>query len=101
MLKTIGFCVKFIVFSILVLVLGNRLHWNGKTISDQVKIGMSHAEESNVWDSVHKFTKQLSQDAREGFVKRPQNAASDDISPTERQKLRALIRELNTTHKKD
>ncbi len=118
MLKLLSGCIKLTVFSLLILVLGNWLHWDGKTISDQVKVGMSHAEESDVVHSFRSWATKVTSDAKSGFEKKfsplqsghttgrsgrlgqsEQTEQSEEISPSERQKLRALIRELNSDKK--
>ncbi len=41
MLKLIWMIVKILLFSLIVLVLGNWLTWDGKSLSDQVKTQMN------------------------------------------------------------
>jgi hypothetical protein len=89
MLKLLGSGIKLVIFSLLVLILGNWLHWDGRTISDQVKMGMSHAEESSVVHSLRSWAQKITLNAREG----------EEITTSERQKLKALIKELNSSHK--
>lgn len=102
MLKLIGLVLKLALFSFFVLVLGNWVRWDGKTISDQVKLRMSHADEYEIIGSVKTWADQLTQDAKQGFHKKIDRvAAQEEISPSERQKLKALIRELNSSHKRD
>lgn len=104
MLRMIGFCIKFIFFSIFILVLGNCLHWNGRTLSDQIKVSMAHAERTEIWGNLQEWASKLTRDARSGFLKKPKNSSSEiteTIPHSEKQKLKALIRELNNTRKKD
>ncbi len=125
MFKAIGWVIKLTFFAALVLVLGNWLEFGGKTVSDQVRTHLSHAERSDVASRVKKWATNLTDEAREGAKKRPLKnhapaagntgaqtqsmapAASSDqpnataeahvekLPSTERQKLRALIQELN------
>lgn len=109
MLKTLLFLIKLVFFSVAVLALGNWLRWDGKTISDQVKVGMSHAEDAHFFSDLQEWAKKVTDDARKGFQSKskirskspgiliPSSNAEEDISSTERQKLKALIRELNTS----
>jgi hypothetical protein len=100
MLKIFGLLVKISVFSLIVLVLGNWLRWDGKTISDQVRLKMSHAEESGVFDHFKSWTESLTSDAKRGFRKKISEASMDEEIPSsEKQKLKALIRELNSSQK--
>lgn len=102
MFKIVGFFLKLTVFSLLVLVIGNWLRWDGITISDQIKLKMSHAEDTGLFDSVRDWADQLTHDAKRGFHKKlGQISSQEEIPSSERQKLRALIRELNSSHKKD
>jgi len=109
MLKAIGYLIKLTVFSVLVLVLGNWLRWDGKSISDQIKTRMAHAEKENilntVQDTVRGWAEKVTHDARKGYRKKLEQptaiAPQEEISSSERQKLKALIRELNSSHKKD
>jgi hypothetical protein len=123
MIHAMGWLIKITLFSILILVLGNWIHWNGRTVSDQVKTQISHAERSGLASSIRRWTNNVAQDVRsEGHEEarktirhksenRPKEMepaeASDDVKPmekipsSERQKLRALIQELNTTTSAD
>jgi hypothetical protein len=107
MLKALGFCVKVTLFSLLVLILGNWLRWDGKTISDQVRLRMSHAERSNVLGAVRGWAEKITHDARKGIQKKLDQTTTsteeeeEEIPSSERQKLKALIRELNSSHKKN
>ncbi len=98
MLKAIGWLVKLAVFSVVILVLGNWLRWDGKTVSDQIRTHLSQAERSDTVSSVRKWAGSLVEDARRGTsrLSNPdQFASKEEIKASERQKLRALIRELN------
>lgn len=102
MLRMLGFCLKFAIFSLAVLILGNWLRWDGKTLSDQIKWRMSHAEESAIFGSVKNWTKQLTTDAKKGLQKKIDHISiEEEIPSSEKQKLKALIRELNSSHKQD
>ena len=97
MLKLIGYLIKVAVFSVFILVLGNMVHWEGKTISDQVKLRMFHAERSDVYETVRSWAGKLTLDAKKGAPKRENRLNEDEIPHSERQKLNALIRELNNS----
>ncbi len=101
MLKGIGYLIKLALFSVLVLILGNAVHWEGKTISDQIKIRMSHAERSDIYGSVRTWAEKLTLDAKKGALKKADQLRGEDILPSERQKLKALIRELNNSRRTD
>jgi len=102
MLKAFGYCFRVIIFSILVLILGNWLHWDGRTISDQVRLRMSHAEETGWVGTVRNWAEKITHDARKGLQKKNTHvSAQEEIPSSEREKLKALIRELNGSQKKD
>lgn len=94
MLNGIKWIIKIAVFSLIVLVLGNWLQWRGKTVSDQVKTQLSHAQRSEIAGQVRGWATQLTQDAKEGAKV---DSDSEAISSSERQKLKALIRQLNSS----
>lgn len=119
MLKAIGWIFKTALFALLVLVLGNLITWRGETISDQVRMGLSHAEPSRLVERVKSWSSQLNSDARAGARRRvgpggPQSKAEPARAPreeargedteivsSERQKLRALIQELSQDRGRD
>lgn len=124
MINAMGWLIKVTLFSIVILVLGNWIHWNGKTVSDQVKTQISHAERSDIATSLRRWTGNVTQDVRTqsrktAHRKEPSPEASlegsgdatgrpsDEVKPmekipsSERQKLRALIQELNTSTSAD
>lgn len=71
-----GFC-KIAAVACVALVLGSWIRWDGTTISDHIRSGMSHAERRITVEPV-------------GLP------SGEKILTTERQKLRDLIKELNT-----
>jgi hypothetical protein len=102
MLKAAGFLIKLLAFSTLILMLGNWLRWDGKTVSDQVRLHMAHADESGLVSTMRDWAEQVTHDARKGFQKKLTHvSATEEIPSSERQKLKALIRELNSSQKKD
>ena len=125
MLKGIGFLVKLVLFSSLVLILGNSLHWRGRTLSEHTKTQMAQMEKSGLASHVRTWAGTVTTEAGDairttassavnaatratGSIAASSSASggsetgiSEKIPPSERQKLRALIRELNTPHGKD
>lgn len=141
MLKLIGFFLKLCAFSVIVLVLGQLVRWDGKSVSDQVKVRISHAEGytaehgESIFERARQWARELLGDALEGSLKKKatsrgpasappkgflerltisagssesvpsaataandSQASTDAIQASERQKLKALIKELNKTH---
>jgi hypothetical protein len=142
MLRLIGWIIKCSLFAAIILVLGSLIHWRGRTVSDQLKLQLSHAE--HLGGLVHKAESMamgfpnpapesartrhrlpvaaealrgsaageravaprhltstsnisnISNTARTASTgSTPTAPAPEQIAPSERQKLRALIRELN------
>jgi hypothetical protein len=111
MFRILGFLLKVTVFSVLVLVIGNLVHWRGRTVSDQVRTNISHAERA-AWvgvDEVKHWAGRITQDTKAGATARKKAASAkpeaavrqDELQGSERQKLRALIEELNHSQVKD
>lgn len=133
MLRAISWLVKASVFALIVLIVGNTFKVGNKTINDQVKTQLSHAERVEVVGEVKDWARQITSDQKAGIEKkinaqrtraiannganearanahpriaprvngkqyelRSTQTASEEIPSSERQKLRALMRELNT-----
>lgn len=107
MFKTLGLVLKVIVFSVLILVFAHKIHFGEKTISDEIRSKMAHAENSQIFQNAKLWASGLVADAKQGeshyrkviphqieqtLIKTPPD---EQFMPTERQKLRALISELN------
>ncbi|MDR3608558.1 MAG: hypothetical protein P4M08_14435 [Oligoflexia bacterium] len=122
MLKLIGWLIKASLFAAVVLVLGNLIHWRGQTVSDQVKTQLTRAEKSPTARKIAKEAKDVTlgytndintktksvwprsaverYHASSGSPERAEAARKQDpsperIAPSERQKLRSLIHDLN------
>ncbi len=96
MLRLIGWAIKLGLFAAIVLVLGHVVTWKGQTISDQVKTQISHAERMDLVGQVKHWTNKTLGEER-GAHGAPSNGKQKDeqILSSERQKLKALIQELN------
>ena len=110
MFKIIFTTLKIAVFAAIVLALGNWIEWRGQTLSDQVRTGMAQASRVdwqgkaknavNSWVETAKSYRAVSNNAAHPpkAVKAPAIARvqdAEDLTSSERQKLRNLIRELN------
>jgi hypothetical protein len=115
MFKAIGWLIKTALFAALVLVIGNLVNWKGRTVSDQVKVQLSHAERTELGEKLKDWTsdtktyrddlvRETTHEAKKLTHLRPHTAVaangegepSEQLPSSERQKLRALIRELNS-----
>jgi hypothetical protein len=106
MLRLLGWLIKLGVFATIVLVLGHVVTWKGKTISDQVKTQLSHAERTDLVGKVKRWSKEidstpLNLGTGSGGTAPKTGAGKDtaeELLSSERQKLKALIQELNSSH---
>ncbi|MBI2712480.1 MAG: hypothetical protein HYX41_06460, partial [Bdellovibrio sp.] len=75
------------------------LHWGGKSISDQIKTGMAHAEKNPWVSDARDWASSVTEDVKTGLLKknstRENRLQVEEVTGSERQKLRALIKELN------
>jgi septum formation inhibitor MinC len=152
MLNAIGFVIKLFIFSALILVGGNWLSWEGRSLNSHLQTQLHHMDRSDLVSQVRDWTHRITDDARQGFEKKNahrthshavvgknnsrlvatksemqsdaessdttetassapapvstrahaelQASAGEQIPSSERQKLRALIRELNSSQDK-
>lgn len=91
MLRLIGWIVKSALFAVIVLVIANVVKVGDRTVSDQVKTEIAHAENSEFAGKVRHLAERVTHDARTG-----QRKKIEAIPASERQKLRALMKELNS-----
>lgn len=64
MFKLIGWCFKFAIFAAVVLVASHLVRWNGRTISDQVKTGLSKAERAAPVKAAKRSAQELLEDTK-------------------------------------
>lgn len=86
---------KLSIYATIVLFMGHWIQWKGRTISDQIKTHIAHAQQAGLIHGIKEWAKNLSTDAAEGFYHKPENTPQNEIPSSERQKLRELIQELN------
>lgn len=97
MLSLLGSIIRLAVFSAIVLALGHVIHWRGKTLSDQVKVGMAQAQRTEAADRVKHWSRKVAQEAQKASGAGT-TGLHQEIPLSERQKLKDLIRELNSSH---
>src|SRR4051812_11920086 len=102
MFSLIRMAVKFTIFCILVLLVGNWLKLNGKTVSDQIRSGMAHAENTEAVRVLKDWSKKIplvAQPPKEDEEAK-NSPPGEDVKVSEREKLRDLIKELSSTSSK-
>ncbi len=82
----IGWTIRVSVIAAVVLIGSHFVTWRGKTVSDQVKAHLSHAERL---PAVRQTTKKV-----KGWIGSEYDEDTDELRHSERQKLRSLITEL-------
>lgn len=103
MIRAIGFLIKTCFFSVVILILGNWLKIGDRTISDQIKTQIAHAEQWKIAGKIRGWTMRFDPEhlGRQRKIKLEEAVTGSDdhsserISPSERQKLKNLILELN------
>lgn len=91
MLKLIGLLLKLSLFALAILVLGNIVQIRGRTVSDQIKTQMSHAERLLPVQPLEEWRQKIKNSSNELL-----EAADEEILPSERKKLQSLLKELNS-----
>ncbi len=96
MLKILSLLIKTSLFAAAVLVAGQLVTWNGRTLSVQVRVGMAHAERGETFHRARRWAKELQRDASKGLGKKMEGEPShESIASSERQRLKELIHSLN------
>ncbi len=101
-LLTDGF--KLVVFGVMVLAIGSVIEWKGRSISRHVEDAVSSAEQSRLWASTRQTVAGAAREISRGMgIKGEVPAAPgrsgpsvEQITVSERTKLRDLIRDLNS-----
>ena len=76
MFKILFKLIKLGVFALIVIILANWIRLDGKTISDQVKTQLSHAEKSQIVKDVKSWTKETTDE----ISKKDQDALKDFLN---------------------
>ena len=104
MLSLLKFLIKWFLITFVILTLGNWIRWNGESLSDRARSVMAPYEKSHLLDDAKKWAKGLTQDAKQGVQAKwsspwisQTHSKPEGSNPSERQKLRTLIRELSST----
>lgn len=92
--------IKISLFTVVILLLGNSIHIGGRTVSDQIRIGLSQVERGPIGDKVKAWSAVLTSDMKKGAAKISTAPGShvqhqEKLEPSERLKLKKLIEDLN------
>jgi len=111
MFKLIGWAIKTTLFIALILVVGQIIQWNGKSVSDQIKTGLSHAERmapknlsnlsvdtdelgqkvKNAFDFSNSLSLLSAKTKKESASLTRQTPSEEKIPATDKKELRALL----------
>jgi hypothetical protein len=107
MLNALGSLLKTSAFIIGILLAGQWIEWDGKTLSSHVQRTWNQTMNLQTLERIKEWAKEVTHDATEGAKKlsssdevrsraaAPARNGSEEITSSEREKLRNLIRELN------
>lgn len=102
MFRLIGWILKATLFAVVVLVGSHFIHWEGRTINDQVSSSLSSAERSPAVRSVKKKSSGFFESAREAAERalqsdsfkqsgNPEKTKKDEIPLRDKRQLQSLI----------
>lgn len=99
MLGLLSSILKFSLFTVAVLILGNAIQVGGRTVNDQIRIGLSQVERGPIGEKVKSWSAEITSDMKKGASKKPAVTViphhKENIEPSERLKLKKLIEDLN------
>lgn len=109
MFKFFGLCIKVVFFSTIVLVVGNIARIGDHTVSDYVRMGIDQVSDAQIPEKLHDWANAqptIPSEKSEPMKKSParnlsantknsKDLESDEITPNERKKLKAIIEEMN------
>jgi hypothetical protein len=93
MLKAVGSALKLVLFSIAILVIGNWVSWDGRTLSDHVRRQISRAERSDTAAYLQGVARKVTEDARSGFDKKIKNHGRIPAMAHAQTKAKPAVRE--------
>jgi hypothetical protein len=113
MLSFIGFCIRTVVFTAVVLLLGNWVSWDGRSLSQHIQRATTRAAKavqlpistslSSPMRAVSREAQELKEEAKEikaevqkKVVVKAKAAKDELVSTVEKMRLRSLIRESET-----
>jgi len=115
MLSLFKWFLKTAIFTFIVLIASALIKWNGKTLSQHIQAGLQKSQKSGIIQQSSAWSGQVIKDAQQSIGMTKANndqiktssaataqtqtkakSAPPEIAETERDKLRSLIKELNT-----
>lgn len=95
MLKPIFWALKWGTFAILVLLAAHIVEWRGRTVSDHLRVSLAKARTTDEYRGLRGWTERFIEGKPRGSAKRENTStAAREIAPTEREKLKQLLREI-------
>lgn len=93
MFKLLGALIKLSLFSIVILIAGQLIEFKGRTLSDHVRHQLRIAEKSESVDQLKSFASSLVRDSKIK-IKKEIKSDADELSASEQEKLKSLIKDL-------
>ena len=87
---------RFSCLTLFILIAGNSFEFDGKTISEQVHVHTAMIQNTKIYHSVKGWVV----DSLNDLSGRVKSAAKEDVSNSEKHKLKALLKSLNSAHAK-
>ncbi len=97
MLRFMWAIAKLALFACVVIILANSIEWNGRTVSDQVKVSVAQAKRSGWYGEATSFATRFidGRPSERNETKRSRNSKDGEFAPTERARLKELLKELD------
>jgi hypothetical protein len=101
MLKLITGSIKFAIFAVIILVLGNWIHWSGSTLSDHIKTHMSQVERHSPSElsKIHESRIESKKILNAVRARPTETHSREQMTSQDQAQFRALLKDL-TTHSK-
>jgi len=86
MLKLIGFFIKLSILGMIMLVVGNLVHYQGRTLSDHAKNWIQNTEKSEVTQDIRKWAHQMSSP-----IEKHVQPIIEEVTPQDQSELKRVI----------
>jgi hypothetical protein len=96
MLKILFTFLKWAGFALLILLLAHTVEWRGRTVSDHVRVSLAKARTTEQYRELRSWTDRFVEGKPRNGSRKSRSAerTSSEIAPTEREKLRQLLQEI-------
>ena len=92
MLKLLGASIRFVLMSLIVLVLGQRMTWQGRTLSSQVNQGFSTLERVRVFSRAQDWMGDWVDQVRMSLFRIENGPTQEDVSSRDQRELKKMMK---------